>query len=105
MQTIIKRANLHPTLLATAIALAWGTQAQAVNFTLGEIEGTFDSSLSIGASWATQDADPDFISNFNVMGEEGRAASRTADDGRLNFKKHDAFSKIFKGIHDLSLKY
>ncbi|MDN7143957.1 DUF1302 domain-containing protein [Pseudomonas sp. JQ170] len=105
MQTIIKRANLHPTVLATAIALAWGTQAQAVNFTLGEIEGTFDSSLSIGASWATQDADPDFISNFNVMGEEGRAASRTADDGRLNFKKHDAFSKIFKGIHDLSLKY
>ncbi|WP_449433186.1 DUF1302 domain-containing protein [Pseudomonas putida] len=105
MQTIIKRANLHPTLLATAIALAWGTQAQAVSFSIGEIEGTFDSSLTIGASWATQDPDANFISNFNVMGEEGHAASRTADDGRLNFKKHETFSKIFKGLHDLSLKY
>lgn len=105
MQTIIKRANLHPTLLATAIALAWGPQAQAVSFNIGEIEGTFDSSLSIGASWGTQDPDSDFISNFNVMGEEGHAASRTADDGRLNFKKNETFSKIFKGIHDLSLKY
>ena len=35
----------------------------------------------------------------------GTALSRTSDDGRLNFKKGETFSKIFKGIHDLELKY
>ena len=36
------------------------------------------------------------------------AASRhspAVDDNRLNFKKGETFSKIFKGVHDLELKY
>jgi len=107
MKTIIKRSPpfLRPTVLAVAIALCHIAPASAVGFTVGEIEGSFDSSLSIGASWSTQSPDKAFISNYNTVGAEGEAASRTADDGRLNFKKHEAFSKIFKGIHDLSLKY
>ncbi|CAD5106178.1 DUF1302 domain-containing protein [Zestomonas carbonaria] len=98
-------ARLRPNLLAAAVALGISAQAQAINFNLGEIEGQFDSSLSIGASWAVRSADPDLISNFNVMGKRGGASSRTGDDGRLNFKKGETFSKIFKGIHDLELKY
>ena len=35
----------------------------------------------------------------------GTGQSSTGDDGRLNFKKGETFSKIFKGIHDLELKY
>lgn len=31
--------------------------------------------------------------------------SQTSDDGHLNFKRGETFSKIFKGIHDLELKY
>ncbi len=92
-------------ILTAAIASALGGQANAVNFSIGEIEGQFDSSLSIGASWAARSADPDFISNFNSQGERGAASTRTADDGRLNFKKGETFSKIFKGVHDLELKY
>ncbi len=31
--------------------------------------------------------------------------TQTNDDGRQNFRKGHTFSKIFKGIHDLELKY
>src|SRR3546814_7982622 len=34
-----------------------------------------------------------------------RRSSDLGDDGRLNFKKGETFSKIFKGLHDLELKY
>src|SRR5690606_30557901 len=66
------------------------------------IEGQFDSSLSVGASWAMDKADPDLYSS-NKPGGLGFTA--TGDDGRLNFKRGETFSKIFKGSHDLELKY
>lgn len=77
------------------------TSASAVTFHIGEIEGQFDSSLSIGASWSVRGADPDLVGNANG----GNGFTQTSDDGRLNFKKGETFSKIFKGIHDLELKY
>jgi hypothetical protein len=91
--------------LAVAVAAAVSPQAFAVDFSIGEIEASFDSSLSVGASWAVRGPDPDFISNFNSQGVRGNASSRTNDDNRLNFKKGETFSKIFKGVHDLELKY
>ena len=103
--TIRKAGIFQPHLLATAVALGVVTQAGAVDFNLGEIEGKFDSSLSIGGSWSTTGANPNFISNFNSQGAKGKASSRTADDGRLNFRSGENFSTIFKGIHDLELRY
>jgi len=87
--------------LASAIALASSPAAQAVTFQIGAIEGQFDSSLSIGASWALRNADQDLVGAANG----GRGFASTEDDGRLNFKRGETFSKIFKGIHDLELKY
>ncbi|MGA4636238.1 DUF1302 domain-containing protein [Pseudomonas solani] len=95
------RAVFRPHALAAAVALGFATQAHAVNFNIGEIEGQFDSSLSVGASWSMRGADPDLVSTVNG----GKGQSSTGDDGRLNFKKGETFSKIFKGIHDLELKY
>ena len=46
-------------------------------------------------------ADPDLIGANNG----GDGLSQTSDDSRQNFKKGETFSKIFKGIHDLELKY
>ena len=106
MRTTTKRGVFQPHLLAAAVALGAGSQAEAVPFSVGEIEGKFDSSLSIGSSWSTQSPDKRFISNFNSMGVQGgKSASRTTDDNRLNFKSGEAFSTIFKGLHDLELKY
>ncbi|MBM7061299.1 DUF1302 domain-containing protein [Pseudomonas sp. UL073] len=105
MTTTTMRGVFRPHLLAAAVALGVSAQAYAVNFNIGEIEGQLDSSLSVGASWAVRGGDPAFISNFNDMGKRGESSSRTTDDNRLNFKKGETFSKIFKGVHDLELKY
>jgi len=105
MRTTTMRGFFRPHRLATAIALGLSAQAHAVNFNIGEIEGQFDSSLSVGASWAVRSGDPQNISNFNAMNKRGESSSRTSDDNRLNFKKGETFSKIFKGVHDLELKY
>ena len=95
------RAIFRPQALAVAVALGCCAQAQAVSFNIGEIEGQFDSSLSVGASWGMRDADKKLVGTVN--GGTGQAS--TGDDGRLNFKKGETFSKIFKGLHDLELKY
>ncbi|MWV14988.1 DUF1302 family protein [Pseudomonas sp. L-22-4S-12] len=100
--TTTKRPGIfQPRTLAVAIALGLAAPAHAVTFTIGEIEGQLDSALSVGASWSMRGADPDLIGPNNG----GQGQSQTGDDGRLNFKKGETFSKIFKGIHDLELKY
>ncbi|MFS2122693.1 DUF1302 domain-containing protein [Pseudomonas sp. Pseusp97] len=98
-------ARPQPRLLMAAIAAAIGSPALAVDFNIGEMEGKFDTSLTIGGSWSTTSPNPNFISNYNSQGATGKAASRTADDGRLNFRSGENFSTLFKGIHDLDLKY
>ncbi len=87
--------------LAVSLASSLAAPASAVSFNIGEIEGSFDSTLSVGASWSTQNP------NRNLIGVNngGKGLSQTSDDGHLNFKAGKTFSKIFKGIHDLELKY
>src|SRR5690554_2090192 len=87
--------------LAVSLASVLATPAFAINFNIGEVEGTFDSSLSVGASWSTAKRDMEFVGNANV----GTGYTQTGDDGRLNFQRGKTFSQIFKGIHDLELKY
>lgn len=87
--------------LAVSLASTLAAPAFGVTFNIGEIEGQFDSQLSIGASWSTEKADKDLIGYNNG----GRGLSMTSDDSRMNFKRGETFSKIFKGVHDLELKY
>ncbi|WP_439886111.1 DUF1302 domain-containing protein [Pseudomonas sp. MBLB4123] len=87
--------------LAVSLASTLAAPAFGVTFNIGEIEGQFDSSLSVGASWSVRGADKDLIGSNNG----GDGLSQTSDDSHLNFKKGETFSKIFKGIHDLELKY
>ncbi|MDD1137755.1 DUF1302 domain-containing protein [Pseudomonas sp. TNT2022 ID233] len=93
-----RRAKLP---LAVSLASSLAGPAFGVSFNVGEIEGQFDSSLSIGASWSTQSPNKNLIGVNNG----GHGLSQTSDDGHLNFKSGETFSKIFKGIHDLELKY
>ncbi len=100
---MLKQPPWQPAQLACAISLAtcMCAPAHAGIFKIGEIEGQFDSSLSVGASWALRGADPELIGENNG----GKGAVSATDDGRRNFKKGETFSKIFKGLHDLELKY
>ncbi|WP_043238351.1 DUF1302 domain-containing protein [Stutzerimonas azotifigens] len=99
--TKTRQGFFQPKTLAVAIALGAVAPAHAVTFNIGEIEGQFDSALSIGASWGMDDPDRDLIGINNG----GTGYTQTGDDGRLNFKKGETFSKIFKGVHDLELRY
>lgn len=90
--------KILPALLAATLA----GQAYAVEFQLGEVEGRFDSQLSVGASWRVNDADPSLIAEPN--GGTG-LGSGSFDDATQNFKQGETFSKIFKGTHELSLSY
>jgi hypothetical protein len=88
--------------LPMAIGLAsFAGSANAANFNIGPIDAQLDSQLSIGASVSTTDAD----SRFVYVRSGGQAAARTSDDGRLNYRSGDIFSKIFKGSHDLEMRY
>ena len=90
MRTITRPGFFQPQLLALAVALGVAAPAKAVNFNIGEIEGQFDSSLSLGASWSTQSPHQDFIGYNNG----GNIATHTTDDGRVNFEKGETFCFI-----------
>ncbi|MBD9514325.1 MULTISPECIES: DUF1302 domain-containing protein [Pseudomonadaceae] len=96
-----RKAKRLPLILLPLVSLAQVPQVQALSFDVGEIEGNFDSTLSVGASWAMRDPDRDFVG----VGNGGTASTLSSDDGRLNFKKRDLISNTFKGVHDLELKY
>jgi len=71
---------------------AFQPSVMAASFTLGEVEGRFDSTLSIGSSWSTQNPEDELL-------------APSGDDGRRNFEAGDVFSTVFKGLHDLDLRY
>ncbi len=54
--------------LATAVALGLlsASSVQAIEFSRGEFSGTFDTTLSAGYSWRTEDQDPNLIGKANI---------------------------------------
>ena len=90
----------HKQYLALCIPLIMAAQAQATEFNIGQIEGSFDSQLSMGSSWRVESQDSALLSNTN-----GTDNFSNSDDGNRNYKSGDAFSQIFKGSHDLQFSY
>lgn len=89
--------------IAVAVPLLAATQgAHALKFDWGEFEGTFNSTLSIGASWRMEKPDLDYLSLGNTDGL-GRASVSVTDDGNLNYDKKDMYSMLIKGVHDFDL--
>ncbi len=98
--------------------VGYAGQVQSVQFNFGELEGSFDSTFSIGAQWRTQGRDKEIISQANrgtnglstvgnsasgVPGTLGDGSSNI-DDGNLNYDT-GIISSTFKGIHELSLNW
>jgi len=79
--------------LAAAIPLIMAAQAQGFEFYAGDIEGSFDSEISMGSSWRMEEQDSKLFTNGN------------SDDGNANFADGSAFSQVFKGSHDLQVSY
>ncbi|MBE2216071.1 MAG: DUF1302 domain-containing protein [Opitutaceae bacterium] len=89
------------TVLASATACAaLATSLSAFQFTLGTVDGSFDTTLSLGGSFRLQDPSPDYYGVANG----GRQYSVNADDGNLNYEA-GLYSLAAKGTSDLELKY
>ncbi|MFT6153258.1 MAG: hypothetical protein ACJA0E_000100 [Bermanella sp.] len=96
-QNIKNFAQGRKTYLAMALPLLMAAQAQSVEFKRGDVTTTLDTQLSIGSSWRAEDPDS---TKVGISNEDS-----TDDDGNRNYDKGDAFSQIFKGSHDLHIKY
>ncbi|HLP07567.1 MAG TPA: DUF1302 domain-containing protein [Opitutaceae bacterium] len=99
----------RPALLRTGCLLAGGAlfaaSAHAFTFELGELKGSFDSTLSAGAAYRLSDPAPDlYATSATFDGVPGTASSVNGDDGNLNYGR-GFYSTIFKGTHDLELKW
>ncbi|OEY65185.1 DUF1302 domain-containing protein [Marinobacter sp. X15-166B] len=95
--------------LAVAVAATLSGQASAFSFYLGDVEAAFDTTLSAGATWRTENPNKRLISQGNLgpefAGTTTGSSSNNFDDGNLNFKKGDTVSKIVKGTSELFLSH
>jgi hypothetical protein len=95
-----------------------GTQVQAGEFSEGELTGSFDTTISYGASWRVEERDDNlvakahhnpFIGAPGVLNSTKRDAlgrwSNNADDGNLNYDDGDLISHAIKLTSELDLQY
>lgn len=87
--------------ILTAAMLIPPLAATALPFEYQSIEGSFDTTLSAGASLRMQNR------SNSLVGLANGGSSRTVndDDGNLNYDRYDLISAAFKATHDLELKY
>lgn len=86
--------------LAVAVAATLSAPASAFQFYMGDLEASFDTILTAGASWRVEERDDYLVG----LGNGGKGGSVNSDDGNLNFDKNDTFSKIVKGTSDFLLR-
>ncbi|MDV2077056.1 DUF1302 domain-containing protein [Marinobacter xestospongiae] len=99
--------------LAVAVAAGMSGQASAFSFYVGDVEASFDTTLSAGATWRVEERDRRLIAQGNLGPEYAPggsmanigASTNNYDDGNLNFDKGDTVSKIVKGTSELFLSY
>ena len=95
--------------LAVAIAAGLSAPASAFQFYIGDVEASFDTTLSAGVQVRTQNRDKRLIAQGNLgpqfVGTTTGASTNNYDDGNLNFDKGDITSSVVKGVSELFLNY
>lgn len=92
--------RLRRSVLATLALAGAAPLAQAFVFEIGEVKGSFDTTLSVGGLYRLQDPDRQYYS----ISSGGLQRSSNADDGNLNYDRGVA-SFLVKASHDLQLDY
>lgn len=99
--------------LAVAIAAGVSAPASAISFNIGDVDAQFNTTLSAGVGWRTQNQDRRLIGQGNLGPEYAPggalenigASTNNYDDGNLNFDKGDTYSRNVKGSSELFLDY
>lgn len=105
--SVRRPAIAAPLRLLSAIALSAALlpAGRAVQFKAGEVDVSFDTTLSFGGLYRLKNPDPTYYSVSNTFnGVPGLQNSSNVDDGDLNYEK-GWVSSLLKGNHDLELKY
>ena len=92
--------------IVTAIALALMAGAPAAfafefKSESGEITGSFDTTVSVGALWRVDKRDSTLISIANG----GSSRDPNSEDGNLKYDNGELVSTVIKATHDLEVKY
>jgi len=115
-QSFPGKRTLSATLTLALFAVV-STSAQAIGFSKGELTGSFDTTISYGASWRAGDLDDDNVGKavFNptafLLDNAGQRAalgrwSVNNDDGNLNYPDGgDLFSNTIKFVSELDVRY
>ena len=84
-----------------ALAVTTSAPARATEFHFGELEGHFDTTISVGASVRTEDpASSNFCTTLGgTNGDCGKS------DGNLNYDQWDFTSTVIKATHDIDLRW
>ena len=104
MKMPVRAVYLSPGRMALAVWLAVNAAAaQAFTFesASGEVTGSFDTTVSIGAAWRMEDRDRTLIGITNG----GSARDVNSDDGNLNYNKGRVVYSAIKATHDFDLSY
>jgi hypothetical protein len=119
---------LAASITAALVCLATASQVQAENFTLGNVDISFDSTFSYGQSWRVEDRNwndnvgksnnlnngfdfSTYHPSLNVNPDAGTVwngqggYSTNGDNANLNYNSGDSFSQIIKGSHELDVRY
>lgn len=95
-----------PTLVGLALfACGFAPALFALQFSAGQLTGSFDSTFSVGGLYRLHDPEAlNYGTTSTFNGVPGRQYSVNVDDGNLNYGA-GWVSALFKGSHDLELRY
>jgi len=100
LRTVIPSRLRLPAAAGLALALGLAPAARAFLFELGDAQGSFDTTISVGGLYRLSDPDRALYG----LASGGLQRSVNADDGNLNYKAGMA-SFLVKANHDLLIKY
>ncbi|GAA3939331.1 DUF1302 domain-containing protein [Litoribacillus peritrichatus] len=94
--------------LTLAISASMVGSVHALQFDVGD-EGSLqiDSTVSVSAAWRTEDPNLDRVARFNqdYNGNFGKGSTYNYDDGSLNFKKGETYTKKVQMTNDIEFSY
>lgn len=99
--TRVARRAVATVLAVSMITLLLPSPTRAIQIDFGELQGNFDTTISLGTSYRLAARDPSILGVANG----GEAWSINGDNGNLNFDAGEFFSNSLKLTHELQLSW